>query len=95
MENVATGFACGEFPTAGDVANYGGAFKVIIPNYTNTTRNKPVIIHYSAFNNTTTASFFDITESGFWANTASITQIDLVLSSTGTAASGVVLYGLL
>ncbi len=94
LQNTASFIAAGELAKAGDLASYGCAFEVDILGYT-TSFQKTVIGHYNAFNNTTTASFFDITHSSGWPSTASISKIELNLSSGSFVAGSLVsLYGI-
>jgi hypothetical protein len=93
--SAATSASMAEVLKGGDAATYGGYFDVTIPFYTGTSFFKGWLCHYTMLNNTTITSLFDIMNTGMWASTSAITQIDLILA-TGSfvAGSQINLYGI-
>jgi hypothetical protein len=86
----------GEMSKAGDVANYGSSFQLVIPSYAATTFAKTYTGTYMVFIGAATSSLYTLGNAGGWNNTAAITQIDLATASGSNwvAGSTITLYGI-
>lgn len=90
---IAGTFYCANMPAASMTANYFGGGRILIPNYALTTGYKTVISNYSEIRDLTNLVGSG-QHTGFWRNTAAVSQVTLVPGSNNfKTGSLVTLYG--